>query len=159
MKDWKFPTFNARAETVVTTRSYREPFAKRRALIPADGWYEWTGPKGDKQRWLFTRSDGEELFFAGLWDRRTTTDEGVIESFTMLTQAGKQLSAYHDRAPVVLPPDQCGRWLDLKADVADLLSSESRDLFTVEKVGAIGRSAHQGESSAPPRTISCNRCD
>ena len=76
VKDWKFLTFNARAETVATTRSFRELFAKRRSLILADGWYDETGAKGDKQRWLFTRQDGEELFFAGLWDHEPPRTPG-----------------------------------------------------------------------------------
>lgn len=134
LKDWKMATFNARAETVATSRTFREAYAKRRALVPADGWYEWTGPKGEKQRWRFTRKDGRELFFAGLWERCRTDDHGEVESFTIVTQpAGAPLNAWHDRAPVVLDPDAVALWLDLERDASDLLGPESVDLFQVEK--------------------------
>ena len=77
---------NARAETVATKPSYRRAFAKKRCLIPADGFYEWkagkalegqagkagtagkSGPKPKKQPFFIHRRDGEPLAFAGLWE-------------------------------------------------------------------------------------------
>lgn len=65
-----------------------------------------------------------------------TSDLGPVESFTIVTQpAGAPLNGYHDRAPVVLFGDEWKRWLDLDADVADLLGPESRDRFDVVKCG------------------------
>lgn len=46
LKEWKATTFNARAETVKTAANFRQCFAQRRCLVVADGWYEWTGPRG-----------------------------------------------------------------------------------------------------------------
>ena len=138
VKDWKATTFNARSETVATSRAYRDSFKRRRCLVPADGWYEWFGPRDDddkrKQPWLFTPRDGEPIMFAGIWDRCDTIDQGTIESFTLVTQpAGAPLTGYHDRAPVILFGDEWSRWLDLDADVADLLGPESRDRFDVSQ--------------------------
>lgn len=132
LKDWKPTTFNARVETVATAASFRGPFSRRRCLAPASCWYEWTGPKGSKERWTFTARDGGMLTFAGIWDKVTTTDVGEIESFSIVTQrAGAPLNTYHDRAPVVIWPDDRQRWLDPSQPCADLLGPESPDLFDV----------------------------
>src|SRR5438128_11561582 len=44
-----FKNINARAETVQKLRSFREAFAQRRCVVPADGFFEWTGPKEDRR--------------------------------------------------------------------------------------------------------------
>lgn len=63
-------TFNARAETVAEKPMFREAFKRRRCIIPASGFFEWTGGKGDKQPHLFTAADGSPILaFAGLWER------------------------------------------------------------------------------------------
>jgi putative SOS response-associated peptidase YedK len=69
-KDPKIATqcINARAETVATKPSFRSAFKKRRCLILADGYYEWTGPKGKKQPWHFHLKDHKPFAFAGLWE-------------------------------------------------------------------------------------------
>ena len=138
LKDWKATTFNARAETVSTSRAFRDSFKRRRCLVVADGWYEWSGPRdGDekrKQPWLFKPRDGEPIMFAGISDRCETTDVGTVESFTIVTQpAGSPLNGYHDRAPVVLFGDEWRRWLDVECDVTDLLGPASRDRFVISK--------------------------
>lgn len=133
VKDWKATTFNARAETVVTSPTYRDSFKRRRCLIVADGWYEWSGPRPDqpkrKQPWLFSVRRAEPMMFAGIWDLCLTTD-GEVESFTVITQpAGSPLNIYHDRAPVALFGKDWGRWLNPAADVSDLLGPGSADRF------------------------------
>jgi putative SOS response-associated peptidase YedK len=140
LKDWKATTFNARAETVATSRAFRDSFRRRRCLVPADGWYEWMGPRDDddkrKQPWQFTPKDGASIMLAGIWDRCDTIDLGLVDSFTIVTQpAGAPLNGYHDRAPVVLFGDEWKRWLNLDSDVTDLLGPESRDRFHVVKCG------------------------
>lgn len=135
LKDFKLTTFNAKAEGVATAASFKGPFKNRRCLVIADGWYEWTGPKGSKQRWLFTPRDGEPLTFAGLWERCKTSDAGEIESFTIVTQpAGAPLNGYHDRAPVVIWPEDRERWTTPGVEVNDLLGPESADRFHVRPV-------------------------
>lgn len=138
LKDWKATTFNARAETVAVSRAYRDSFKRRRCLVPADGWYEWMGPRaGDekrKQPWLFTARDAEPMMFAGIWDRCETLDAGMVESFTIITQpAGAPLNGWHDRAPVILFGDEWAQWLDPDADPTKLLGPESRDRFEVTR--------------------------
>jgi putative SOS response-associated peptidase YedK len=127
-------TFNARAETLTTTRSFKDAFAKRRCLVPADGWYEFKGTKSPKDKYLFTERGEEWFCFAGLWDRAETMD-GMVESFTIVTQApGPTMKPYHHRAPVVLHPTEWATWLDLGADVAPILTRESEDRFDVTQI-------------------------
>jgi len=129
--DRRFLCTNARAETVATTASYRDPFKRRRCLIPADGYYEWTGEKGKKTKWLFTRADGRPMMFPGLWDS-ATIDGDRLESFTMLTCApGPDQANYHDRQPVILERADWATWLDLSADVSGLLKGSAAGSINV----------------------------
>jgi putative SOS response-associated peptidase YedK len=89
---------------VINFRSEGRKFPKGRCLIPADGFYEFTGSKAPKTRWRFTPADGSELFcIAGL-----VRDD----RFTMLTTApGADVAPYHDRQIVILPKAQWAAWL------------------------------------------------
>jgi putative SOS response-associated peptidase YedK len=82
LKDFQLTTFNARSETVASAATFREAFKRRRCLVPASCWYEWTGPKGSKAKWRFTPRGEPWLCFAGIWDRCVTADAGEVESFT-----------------------------------------------------------------------------
>ena len=137
IKDWKPMCTNARAETVATTATYREPYRRRRCLVPATHFFEWTGAKGKKTMWRFSRTAGDIFCFPGLWERAHTTD-GVVESFTLLTCApGVDCSPYHSRQPVILEPHQWSAWLDLEADPAALLRAGAEGAIRVERaVGA-----------------------
>src|SRR6266851_4977223 len=108
-----YKTINARAETVATTASFREPFKSQRCLIPADGFYEWVRNGKTKQPYCFEVNDGELFAFAGLWDRWSDPQGDVVESCTILTTTPNSLLAdIHDRMPVILNPDHYDLWLD-----------------------------------------------
>jgi putative SOS response-associated peptidase YedK len=59
-------TFNARSEGAASSATFREAMGSQRCLVPADGWYEWTGEKYPKTKWLFEREDADWFCFAGL---------------------------------------------------------------------------------------------
>ena len=100
---------NARMETVATKPSFRAAFKKRRCLIPADGFYEWQGPKGQKQPMFITLAGDRPLAFAGLWE----TWHADYRSFTIITcPASDALKTIHDRMPAVLDPAAYESWLD-----------------------------------------------
>lgn len=130
-KAWKFATFNARAETVKTARSFRSAFERRRCLIAADGWVEWKGEGKPKPKFYIDRRDAAPIAFAGVWDSCNTDDAGQVESFTMVTQPPGALSDVHDRAPVVLLQSDWSRWLDPSADVDDLLTASPPDAYRI----------------------------
>jgi putative SOS response-associated peptidase YedK len=108
---------NARAETVATTPWFRDAFKRRRCLIPADGFYEWTGPKGQKQPYHFRLKGSPVFAFAGLWDCWWELETTAL----VTTQANELVKEVHHRMPVILGPDSFDLWLDEKADRTSLL--------------------------------------
>jgi putative SOS response-associated peptidase YedK len=103
---------NARAETAAEKPAYRSAFRLRRCLVLADGFYEWAKADGAKQPHYFQLKDGGPFAFAGLWERWAKGEE-PIESCTLLTtEANEVVSPVHQRMPVILEPEDYGRWLD-----------------------------------------------
>ena len=104
---------NARAETVATARAYADSFARRRALIPADGWYEWRRERGARQAYYMTPADGSVLAFAGIWSR--WGPDGLLTFSVLTTAAVGELARVHDRMPLLLPPQAWTEWLTAPA--------------------------------------------
>jgi putative SOS response-associated peptidase YedK len=107
------PTFNARFETVATTAMFRDAFERRRCIVPASGFYEWTGEKRARLPWYITATDGLPLSFAGLWDRWTNPETGAeIRSCTIITtNANRFMAQMHHRMPVILDAAGVETWL------------------------------------------------
>jgi putative SOS response-associated peptidase YedK len=108
-------TFNARAETVAEKPMFRESFQRRRCIIPASGFYEWTGGKGDKQPHLFTAADGSPILaLAGLWDRWRDPASGdeILSCTIIVTNASQWMMPFHDRMPVLLAAKDFDAWLN-----------------------------------------------
>src|SRR5437879_3406501 len=114
---------NARAETVAVKPSFRPAFAKRRCIIPADGYYEWQvvteQGKQRKQPYYIHRKDGGALAFAGIYE--LWRDEALPEDHEdawlwtaaiITTQAADEVGQIHDRMPMVIARDHWAGWLD-----------------------------------------------
>jgi putative SOS response-associated peptidase YedK len=119
---------NARAETVASTPAFRASFAKRRCIVPADGFYEWErlGPS-IRQPNLIRRIDGEPMAFAGLWSiwrDPTQPDAEPVRTFSVITTgANGTLEPIHDRMPAILPAAAWDRWLEpAPAEPGELLA-------------------------------------
>jgi putative SOS response-associated peptidase YedK len=123
---------NARAETVTSKPAFRRAFARRRCLLPADGYYEWQQPAskgGTKQPIFIRRGDGSPLAFAGLYelwrDPSLPEDDELSWLWTatiITTSAPDELGHIHDRMPMVIQPDHWEDWLDPGSrDPADLM--------------------------------------
>ncbi len=144
--------FNARAETVATSPTFRESFRRRRCIVPVDGFYEWRREGRTRQPYLIRRRDRMPLALAGIWsgwhDPRTSA---VVRTFSILTTRPNDLVAtLHDRMPVVLAPDDWARWLDTSAaDVSELnallVPSSADDLELV----AVGRLVNDVRNEGP----------
>ena len=120
---------NARAENLHAKQFFRDALKSKRCLVPADGFFEWTGQKGAKTRWRFTPTDQPWFCFAGIWDHAETAD-GSVDSFALLTTAaGADMQPYHNRQPVILPRAQWLNWLDV--------SSDPRPLFEAGPAGSL----------------------
>lgn len=104
---------NARSESAADKPSFREAWQKRRAVIPADGFYEWP-QKGDrKQPWYVARGDGRPLGFAALWEVWRGGGDGPLFTCCILTApANDEMARIHERTPVMLmEEDAVERWL------------------------------------------------
>jgi putative SOS response-associated peptidase YedK len=117
---------NARSETVADKNAFRKAFRRRRCIVPADGFYEWTQRPDQKQKqpWYIHRPDGEPFAFAGLWEtwRGPDRDAEPLLTCTILTgPANETMAELHDRMPVMLPPDSWSTWLDPTVDDTELL--------------------------------------
>jgi putative SOS response-associated peptidase YedK len=113
-KDTKSIHINARSETIDTTAAFRDSFAKRRCLIPADGFYEWEPPEdGRTPHWVY-RADGFPMVFAGIWASRLDpeTDEWARTCSIITTEASGPIADIHHRMPVALVPEVWDAWLD-----------------------------------------------
>ena len=117
-KDTKSPQINARVETVATTGMFRDSFARKRCLIPADGFYEWEPPDhGRTPHWVY-RGDGHPMVFAGIWASRRDDDTGAWHRTCAIITKNAEgvISEIHDRMPVVLIPEVWDAWLDRGLD-------------------------------------------
>lgn len=114
---------NARVETIETKPMFSEAFAKRRCLVPANGWYEWSVDKAQKTPWFHYRLDKEILFFAGVWESWSDNAGNSRESFAIITQnAHENISHVHHRMPVIIEKKHCLDWLN-GAGITDLGTS------------------------------------
>jgi putative SOS response-associated peptidase YedK len=140
-------SFNARAESLFDKSMFSAAVARRRCIVPADAFYEWTRVAGSggrpvrKQPWCFRAADGELLAFAGLWefwrDRSFDGDKEdapMLRSCTIVTCAATgPVAGVHDRSPVVLPRETWEDWLSPDplppAELADLLAPAPEGLL------------------------------
>jgi len=103
---------NARSETAATSPMFREALAKRRCLVPADAFYEWTTEGKAKQAHAIARADGAVMALAGLWEGWRAADGAILRSYTILTtSACAALAHLHERMAVVLEPADWPVWL------------------------------------------------
>jgi putative SOS response-associated peptidase YedK len=115
--------------------AFKRAFARRRCLLPADGYYEWwtppDGPRGKsgkplKQPFFIRPRDGETLAMAGLyefWRDRTREDDDPLawwSTVTVLTTAAEDsVGRIHDRMPLAVPRERWQEWLDPGRDGAE----------------------------------------
>src|SRR3954471_19418654 len=114
---------NARAETVTDKPAFRNAIRRRRCLIPADGWYEWS--QSERKRPCFIhRRDDQPFGLAALAETWSGPNGEELDTVAIVTTAaGADLATLHPRVPVTIAPGDFGRWLDCAGDdAADALA-------------------------------------
>jgi putative SOS response-associated peptidase YedK len=105
---------NARSESLTERPAFRDAFRSRRCLVPADGFYEWTGSREARRPFWFHRPDDELLMFAGLYAEAQLPGEvSPTTTFTIVTTpASGAVRQIHDRMPAILESSEAAdEWL------------------------------------------------
>lgn len=150
---------NARSETAAQKPSFRSAYAKRRCLIPTDGFYEWEKTAArTKQPWFIHHPERQPFAFAGLWESwrpRDAKDQQRLLSCTILTTAANaDLADIHDRMPVIISANNYESWLseDASAEhLAELTQPSAAGTLQRYRVSTIvNRPAHDSSDCVAP---------
>jgi putative SOS response-associated peptidase YedK len=123
---------NVRMESITEKPSFKASFLRRRALVPANGFYEWR--QGDKQPFFIYSSASPLIYMAAIFDAWYAADGSYIPSLAIVTTAADSImQPIHHRMPLLIPPANWDKWLDngiteLPTLTPLLLESDSRHL-------------------------------
>lgn len=164
---------NARMETVAEKPAYKRAFARRRALLPADGYYEWYTPEGPdapkgkggkplKQPFFIHPRDGGVLAMAAIyeiWHDKTREDDDpaawLWTASVLTTEAEDAVGRIHDRMPLMVERDRWSAWLDPGLDDPDaaralLVPAAPGRLEAYPVSTAVNRVQHNGPALVEP---------
>jgi putative SOS response-associated peptidase YedK len=126
---------NARAETIASLPMFKAAYAKRRCLLPIDGYFEWRAIKGSKtkQPYALAMKDRSPFAVAGIWENWTQPDTGeAVRTFAVITcEPNDLVNQIHDRMPVIISPAEYDRWLGTETDPRDLMKPFPSKLMTM----------------------------
>ncbi len=111
----KFNFINARSETVAEKASFKASFRRRRCLVLADGFYEWSKSSSGRGKtpYYFSFKDHRPFAFAGLWDVWYSPEGDPLKTAVILTTRPNEIvKPVHERMPVILKPEDFQTWLD-----------------------------------------------
>jgi putative SOS response-associated peptidase YedK len=152
---------NGRSETVLEKPAFRDSFAERRCLVPADGFYEWKKVDRLKRAFHFGMKDGALFAFAGLWDRWKSPEGTIVESCTILTTTPNELlHDVHDRMPVILHRNHYETWLTAplveKRRLRELLVPFEAELMTGYEVSSLVNRPQNDTPACVERVVPTN---
>ena len=105
---------NSRIETINSKLLFKDSFLKRKCIIPANGYFEWSKKGGEKKPYLIKLGDGELIYFAGVWRKEKYNDD-KRRVFSIITKAAnKKINEIHHRMPVVLNANNAQDYLETK---------------------------------------------
>lgn len=149
-----FPNLiNARAETVDEKNSFKDAFRKRRCLIPASNFYEWTGRKGNRIPHYIGVEDEEIFAMAGIWETWSDNGTEVYSTAIITTDANDAVDELHDRMPVILDRAEERQWLeeDDVDELQELLNPFPADRTRSYEVStAVNNPANEGPELVEP---------
>ncbi|MBT2757177.1 SOS response-associated peptidase [Mesobacillus foraminis] len=125
-----YKMINARGESLMEKPSFKNAYRKKRCLVIADSFYEWSRVGGKKKTPMRIKLKTDEAFaMAGLWEQWKTPIGDSVFSCTVITTAPNQLMRnIHDRMPVILRPEDEKVWLDPSIQDPHLLDPLLRPL-------------------------------
>ena len=104
---------NVRIETVTTKPSFKNLIPKNRCIVLSNGYYEWKQSGGRKVPFFIHRKDKNLMLFAGLWTTWSTASKRIFTYTILTTKAQKNISAIHDRMPVLFDKSKVEMWINL----------------------------------------------
>ena len=105
---------NSRIETINSKLLFKDSFLKRKCIIPANGYFEWSQKEGEKKPYFIKLGDGELIYFAGVWRKEKYNDD-KRRVFSIITKAAnKKINEIHHRMPVVLNANNAQDYLETK---------------------------------------------
>ncbi|MBB5906493.1 putative SOS response-associated peptidase YedK [Actinoalloteichus hymeniacidonis] len=157
------PMINARAETITEKPAYRDAAARRRGLVPADGWYEWKPtaerkPASErKQPYFAAHEDGRTLAMAAVFSVwwQPPTEAGaeptpLVTAAVVTTDAVGESADIHHRMPLLLPQDSWGDWLDPASPASpDLLAAPDPELIAGIRVYPVSPAVNNMRNNGP----------
>ncbi|MAO64846.1 MAG: hypothetical protein CL666_07575 [Balneola sp.] len=115
--DRPFLPINTRDDKVTKSRMWKGPFQHKRCIVPANGFYEWTGSKGNKTPHFIYPTQGKLIGFAGIYNDLASEDKEADFSYSIITtDPNKVMENIHDRMPVILHPEEFDDWLNPEND-------------------------------------------
>jgi putative SOS response-associated peptidase YedK len=115
--DQKYSMFNARCETLSTSRAFRAPFKRQRGIVPMSSFIEWRQEATGKVPWRISDRD-HALAVAALWDVWDGDGSELLSCTLVTTDAAPEFLPWHRRMPVLLSRDEMPRWLDNRVPIA-----------------------------------------
>lgn len=150
------PTPNARLDKLLANSGFWRGTLQRRMIVPADGWYEWTGEKPNKQPWFIYPRDKAPILLAAVSGWAQDAESDGHHGFAIVTDdAAQDLREIHPRRPMVLTPDAAREWLDPDTTVdqaKEILSAPRPESAFVwhQVIRKMGNSKYQGADSGDP---------
>src|SRR5690606_14532153 len=147
-----YKQINARAETLAARPAFRDAFRSRRSLVLADGFYEWQGPRRQREPLWFHAPDRAPLYLAGLHESYTDPASGErVRTFTIVTTAANaRVRPVHDRMPVLVRPEDAGRWLEGDDPAALLVPAPEAALVASPASPRVDRDEHDDRELLTP---------
>jgi putative SOS response-associated peptidase YedK len=136
---FRYKTYNAKSEGIFSKASYSEAIRHNRCLVPANGFYEWQQSADGKKPYYVHPNDQELFAFAGIYSSWTDPAGKEWGTYSIITiEANNEMSAVHDRMPIILRPEDEARWLEPSDDLNmlyDIMRPYLDAKLTIEPVG------------------------
>lgn len=141
---FKRPLFNARSETIWEKPSFKNLIRRYRAIVPANGFYEWARKGKEKEAYYIKMQNEPAMALAAIVQ---THGDGYLQCCLVTTEANEQMQGIHHREPVIIAPDTIEEWLnnDDRGFLDECMAKQQTHQFAIKKIsGYVNNSRHDG---------------